>query len=616
MRRLLTMLMILLVVLIAGLSALVLLVNPNDFRAKMVHEVEARSGYQLRLDGPLRWHVWPQLSILSGRMSLTAPGASQPLVSADNMRLDVMLWPLLSHQLDVRQVMLKGAVLQLTPDSKAKPPQDAPVGPSESITPPGEEARWSWDINRLSIIDSVLVFQRGSDEQITVRDINLAMAQDKNRRATLEISGRINRDQRDLTLALSGTLDASAWPENLNASITQLDWQLQGANVPASGITGSGSFQAQWREPSKTLAFSQLTLTANDSRFTGEGSVALGNAPRWALNLNFDSLNLENLLVNDAVTNARVVQQGQQATVGNVPPPIIASDARVDSYQALRGFSAALRLKANSVRWRGLNFTDVNAVVNNARGLLTIAMLNGRLGNGHLSLPGKLDVRDHQPSAAFRPVIANIEIGDILHAFHYPMTLTGNFSLTGAFSGDRIDAEAFRSRWRGDASVTMTNARMEGLNFQQLVQQAIERNTRNVQAQQDFDNATTLKRFTSTLRLDSGRLQLNAMHGESSMLALDGSGWLDLVKAQCDTLFNVQVRGGWQGDSALVERLRNLSVPLRVYGSWDALKYNLDANNVLRKQLQDEAKRRLNDWVERNKESDRAKELKKLLDKQ
>lgn len=59
MRRVLTTLMILLVVLVAGLSALVLLVNPNDFRAYMVRQVEARSGYELKLDGPLRWHVWP-----------------------------------------------------------------------------------------------------------------------------------------------------------------------------------------------------------------------------------------------------------------------------------------------------------------------------------------------------------------------------------------------------------------------------------------------------------------------------------------------------------------------------------------------------------------------------
>lgn len=48
MRRFLTTLMILLVVLVAGLSALVLLVNPNDFRDYMVKQVAARSGYQLQ----------------------------------------------------------------------------------------------------------------------------------------------------------------------------------------------------------------------------------------------------------------------------------------------------------------------------------------------------------------------------------------------------------------------------------------------------------------------------------------------------------------------------------------------------------------------------------------
>ena len=63
MRRILTTLMILLAVVVAGLTALVLLVKPNDFRAYMV-KVADRSGYQLELDGSLRWHVWPQLSIL------------------------------------------------------------------------------------------------------------------------------------------------------------------------------------------------------------------------------------------------------------------------------------------------------------------------------------------------------------------------------------------------------------------------------------------------------------------------------------------------------------------------------------------------------------------------
>jgi hypothetical protein len=52
-------------------------------------------------------------------MTLTAPGAAEPVVRADNMRLDVALLPLISHQLQVKQVMLKGAVIQLTPKTEA-----------------------------------------------------------------------------------------------------------------------------------------------------------------------------------------------------------------------------------------------------------------------------------------------------------------------------------------------------------------------------------------------------------------------------------------------------------------------------------------------------------------
>lgn len=248
MRRFLTTLMILLVVLVAGLSALVLLVNPNDFRDYMVKQVAARSGYQLQLDGPLRWHVWPQLSILSGRMSLTAQGASQPLVRADNMRLDVALLPLLSHQLSVKQVMLKGAVIQLTPQTEAVRSEDAPVAPRDNTLPDLSDDRgWSFDISSLKVADSVLVFQHEDDEQVTIRNIRLQMEQDPQHRGSFEFSGRVNRDQRDLTLSLNGTVDASDYPHDLTAAIEQINWQLQGADLPNKVFRGRGVSRSSGR---------------------------------------------------------------------------------------------------------------------------------------------------------------------------------------------------------------------------------------------------------------------------------------------------------------------------------------------------------------------------------
>lgn len=615
MRRVLTTLMILLVVLVAGLSALVLLVNPNDFRAYMVRQVEARSGYELKLDGPLRWHVWPQLSILSGRMSLTAPGASQPLVSADNMRLDVALIPLFSHQLQVDQVMLKGAVIQLTPQTEAVRKADAPVAPRENTLPDEpSDTGWSFDIGNLKVADSVLVFQHEGDEQVTVRNINLKMEQDANHIATVEFSGRVNRDQRDLNLSMNANVDASDYPHRLTADVQQLNWQLTGADLPTAGITGQGTLQAVWHEENKQLELNALNLQANDSTLKGQASVSLAEKPKWVFDLQFDKLNLENLLPPqpNAAADGDVAQTGQSQAAK--PRPVISSNLDQPNYNGLRGFTADILLKANSVRWRGIDFTDVSSQMFNHNGLLVISELSGKMGAGNMSLPGTLDVRKDVASAEFQPRLENIEIGAILKAFNYPIDLTGQLTLAGDFSGTKIDAEAFRRDWQGQAHVELKDTRMEGLNFQQLVQQAVERSS-NVKAQENYDSATRLDNFTSELTLDNGKLSLDEMQGTSSLLSLTGEGKLDLVEETADTRFNVRVLSGWEGEGELIDFLKETPIPLNVYGKWQALNYSLQVDQILRKHLQDEAKRRLNSWADRNKDSQTGKDVKKLLDK-
>ena len=616
MRRILTTLMILLVVLVAGLSSLVLLVNPNDFRSYMVKQVEARSGYQLQLDGSLRWHVWPRLSILSGRMTLTAPGASAPLVRADNMRLDVALMPLLSHQLQVKQVMLKGAVIQLTPQTEAERAQNAPVAPKGTSLPqePGSSG-WSFDIAALQVVDSVLVFQHEDDEQVTVRDIRLQMEQDANHRADVDFSGRLNRDQRDLTLSFSAQVQAADYPHSLDAQLSQLSWQLQGADLPAQGISGNGSLNANWQEEAKKLSFSALNLTANDSSLTGAGSVILDDHPIWALDLQSDKLNLDNLLLHsDILPSGGGEVQKAQATPKQ-PRPIIANGVKVVPYSGLHSFDGTLAMTAKQVIWREMPFTDVRIQADNQRGLLHIAQLEGKLDGGTLSLPGTVDARNGAPQAEFQPKIDNIEIGSLLKAFNYPIDMAGKMSLAGDFSGSVVDANHFRRDWQGQASIEMHDTRTEGLNFQQLVQQAVERSS-DVRAKENDDSATRLDKLTADIDLDSGILTLDNMNGSSSLMSLTGKGALDLVKEEGDMQFAIQVTDGWQGEGKLVDMLKRTAIPLRVYGKWSELNYSLQVDQILRRQLQNEAKRRLNDWAERNKNTQSGKDVQKLLNKQ
>lgn len=136
-----------------------------------------------------------------------------------------------------------------------------------------------------------------------------------------------------------------------------------------------------------------------------------------------------------------------------------------------------------------------------------------------------------------------------------------------------------------------------------------------MKANENYDSATRLDNFTTELSLENGQLSMDNMEGTSSLLSLTGEGSLDLVKETADTRFNVRVLSGWEGEGELIDFLKETPVPLNVYGKWQELNYSLQVDQILRKHLQDEAKRRLSDWAERNKDSQNGKDVKKLLDK-
>ncbi|HGM4920975.1 TPA: outer membrane assembly protein AsmA [Serratia marcescens] len=609
MRRLLTTLAILLVVVVAGMSALVLLVNPNDFRGYMVKKVEQKSGYQLTLEGDLRWHIWPQLSILAGRMTLTAPGAKAPVVSAENMRLDVKLLPLLSHQLFVKQVMLKNAVIRLTPDSEEHSQVDAPIAPAGSGTDAADVA-WKFDIDNLRVVDSLLIWQRADNEQINVRDINLTLQQTQKRQAQLELSSRVNRDQRDLTFSMAADVDLQQFPRQIGAKVTQFNYQLAGADILNGGIQGEGNAQVVYRQTPAQIAVSQLNVSANNSQLTGDISATLGAVPGYVVNLNSANLDLDALSGWQSSTTT-----AEQPAVTSAP--VIASqvDDRQQNLEALRDFTAQLNLQAAQVTYRGMNVTQLAVTADNQRGLLTLHKLAGQLAGGDFSLPGTLDARGNKPVISVQPVLNQVELGTVLKAFDMPQMLTGKFSMKGDLTGDRLSSQAFERRWRGTAQLAMQDAQLHGLNIQQLIQQAVARNDNSVRGQDSYQRYTEVKSVSAQASLNQGTVKLSGLTADSPLLALTGAGSIDMPGKQCDMALNVRVTGGWQGRGELIEQLQKTPIPLRVYGPWQQLNYQLQVDQVLRKTLQDRAKDALNKWAEKNKDSREGQDLKKLLDK-
>lgn len=612
MRRLLTTLFILLVVLVAGITALVALINPNDFRNYMIAKVEQRSGYRLSLEGDLRWHAWPQLSMLAGRMTLTAPGAKVPLVTAENMRLDVALWPLVSHQLSVKQVMLKGAVINITPDSEARRPEHAPIAPAG--TPETEDdAGWSWNIASLRVADSLLIWQRDANEQINLRDLNLSMDQNAQRQASIEFSSRVNRDQRDVSLSLKGNVDLSHYPRQVSASLDKFNYRLQGNGLPPQGITGDGSFNADYSRTNQTIELSNLRLSANDSLLTGQASATLGQMAHYQLDLNAKNLNLDTLTGFTPAEDNAGEQQAQSASSGR---PVIASPVPASQpLSALNDFNAQLNLSAEQVIYHGLQITDFKTQADNRHGHLVLNNLSGKLGEGTFNVPGTVDVTTPQSSFILQPRLQRVELGPLLKAFALPQTLTGQLSVEGQLTGATFSYEDFARSWQGKGALTLDNARLEGLNISQLIQRAVARSSSNVAAEDRSERYSQVQQLSAKGILNHGNLQLNDLQGSSDLLALSGNGSLDLPGRQCDVNLNIRVLKGWQGDAELVNALTSTPIPLRVYGPWDGLSYQLHVDQLIRNRLEDEVKKRLGDWQQKNQGKAQNKNVQQLMNK-
>jgi len=122
---------------IVAAVVLPLLVDPNDFRDQIGEAVKKQTGRDLTIEGDLSLSVVPWLGVEVGRASLSnAPGmGEEPMLAIEGASVGVRLLPLLSRRLEVSEIVLDGARVNLYrgPDGSN---WDDLAGPGEATETP------------------------------------------------------------------------------------------------------------------------------------------------------------------------------------------------------------------------------------------------------------------------------------------------------------------------------------------------------------------------------------------------------------------------------------------------------------------------------------------------
>lgn len=167
----------LLVLVVGAIAALVIFVNPNQFKPLIVEQTKKHTGLELVIDGDIRWTFFPSMGLELGRTELKNPaGFSQAnLFKVERVGIDISVMPLFSNQLHIGNVLLDGAEIYLetlkdgrsnidsltqlstTEETKSVPAKDTPV--EKEIEPTVTENAWEINLAGVTVKNARLDIQ-------------------------------------------------------------------------------------------------------------------------------------------------------------------------------------------------------------------------------------------------------------------------------------------------------------------------------------------------------------------------------------------------------------------------------------------------------------------------
>jgi AsmA protein len=175
-----------------GLGALVLIAvavvaylaatfDPNDYKPRIVALVKQQTGRTLTLDGKIGLTFFPRIGAALSKVTLSEPNSPTVFSRVEEARVAVALWPLLSKQVVVDRVTLKGLAVDLVRFKNGRTNFDDLTGQAAAPAKPGEAPRakqpgtpLTLEVGGIDIVNAVIGWRDERDgTNVRLSDLNL-----------------------------------------------------------------------------------------------------------------------------------------------------------------------------------------------------------------------------------------------------------------------------------------------------------------------------------------------------------------------------------------------------------------------------------------------------------
>ncbi|WP_439824012.1 AsmA family protein [Aeromonas caviae] len=417
-------------------------------------------------------------------------------------------------------------------------------------------------------------------------------------------------DKPTLAGTLEGTLKARL-DENrqlLELSDAVLAAKLSGDALPRPQMQLKLAGFARAELDKQAVTLSNLVMGVDDALLSGSGAVRLGAVPKVDFDLKGEKLDLDGWLGQPAKAAPVAATSGAAAPAGTptqtaVPANRALSTAEPD-LTALKSVDLAGRLQLGSLRLKGLDLSAVDLQLALAGGQLTLKQFSAGVAGGQVTASGVLDARQQPARYQVHKRVQGVEVRPLLQTLAQTDLLEGKGDLEVEVQGSGLSEQALRSRMQGKVNLKLSDGALHGINLAEMIREARATLTGKGADQVKEVRKTDFSALTASFQIADGIARSDDIQLFAPALRVKGQGQTALVPETLDFLFLTSVVESSKGQGGkTVDELKDITIPVRIGGHWQAPSYKLDVKALLsnNKVLEDKAR----------KEAERG--LKKLL---
>jgi AsmA protein len=550
--------------------------DANRYKPEIERLAKERTGRTLKLQGNLQVAVFPSLGAKVAGLTLSERGRDQEFLALESAHASIALLPLLHGQVVVDGIRISGLKVHVVKQKDGRfnfsdlleaKPAAAPATSKAPSEPGKDQGKVGFDIGSVQVERSSLSYRDlASGQELALSDLKLStgrIAERAEGKLTLHVSAKGRSPDLDVKLDIGSDyrFDLAA----KSYSVAKLDAKLSGVVAGTNlEIPVSGSLRADLE---KQTANAELSSKFDDTRLQAKLGLTKFTPAAYVFDLNADRLNLDRYFPPEKKASAA------PAPAAGKPAPEKQADTPVD-LSALKDLNAHGRMQLGALQVRGLKLANLKAEVRAGNGRLDVAPHAASLYEGSvagaltLQADGRVALKETLTGVAIGPLLRDVAQQDRLEG-------RGNLALDVAAAGKSVNA--MKRSLAGTAKLNLRDGAIKGIDIA-----AVLRKAKSALGQQSAQAASTPEKtdfseFAASFTIKNGVAHNEDLDVRAPLFRLTGRGDIDIGNSSIDYVTKAAVVATTQGQGgADLAQLSGLTVPVRLSGPFDAMKYQVD----------------------------------------